>query len=81
MKYRLFIDHARRRATLHAEDCGLFDSRPKKTDNLDEFWSAAQFDSEAAAMLAVRDRLKTADGVSHEFQGHTCTGARSAAGK
>jgi hypothetical protein len=80
MKYRLFIDHARRRATLHAEDCGLSDSRRKKTDNEDEFWSAAHFDSEAAAMAAVLDRLKTADRVSYEFQRHTCTGAVSASG-
>ena len=80
MKYRLFIDHAKRRPTLHAEDCGRFESRPKKTDNLDEFWSAAHFDSEAAAISTVLDRLKTADGVSYEFQRHTCTGARSAAG-
>jgi hypothetical protein len=80
MKDRLFIDHARRRATLHAEDCGLFKSRGDERNNLDEFWSAVHFDSEVAARSAVLDRLRTADGVSYEFQKHTCTGAVSAAG-
>jgi hypothetical protein len=81
MKYRLFIDHVRRRATLHAEDCALFDGRPKKTDSQDEFWSAAHFGSEAAASSTVLDRLKTADGVSYEFERHMCNDAVSVVGK
>jgi len=65
MKYRLSIDHARRHAELRDEDCGLFESRPRKTDKVDEFWSAAHFDSEAVVRSAVLDRLKTADGGSY----------------
>ena len=55
MKFRLLMDHARRRATLHAEECGPFKSRGDERHNLDEFWSAAHFDSEAVARSAVLD--------------------------
>jgi hypothetical protein len=79
VKYGLFIDHTRRQATLHVADCELFRRRGVDTDNLDQFWSAAHFESEDAARSAVIDRLTTVDGIGYDFHTHSCTDAASAA--